>query len=87
MSLGETLSSKTNVTIGVPQGSVLDPLLVLVFINDLPQLIKHSNTILFADDTVIYYSRKCSIEMHEKINENLLLVKKWLNDHRLMLNV
>ena len=43
---------------------LLGPLLFLVVINDLLESIKHSNTILFADDTVIYYSGKCSIEVN-----------------------
>ena len=71
MSVGETLSSKRNITIGVPQGSVLGPLLFLVFINDLPLLVKYSNTILFADDTAIYYSGKSYNEIQDKVNEVL----------------
>ena len=86
-SVGDALSSKRNVTIGVPQGSVLGPLLFLVFINDLPLSVKYSNTILFADDTAIYFSGKNCNEIQSKMNEDLALVKKWLNDHRLMLNI
>ena len=86
-SVGDALSSKRNVTIGVPQGSVLGPLLFLVFINDLPLSVKHSNTILFADDTAIYYSGKNCNEIQNMMNEDLALVKKWLNDHRLTLNI
>ena len=73
--------------IGVPQMSVLGPLLFLVFINDLPLSVKYSNTILFANDTVIYYSGKSCNEIQDKMNEDLAVVKKWLNDQRLTLNI
>ena len=86
-SVGDAVSSKRNVTIGVPQGSVLGPLLFLVFINDLTLSVKYSNTILFADDIAIYFSGKNCSEIQSKMNEDLALVKKWLNDHRLTLNI
>ena len=60
---------------------------MLVFINELLQSIKHSNIILFADYTAIYYPKNNKTETHEKINEGLLFFEKWLNDHRLMLNI
>ena len=66
---------------------MLGPLLFLVFINDLPQSVTHSNVILFPDDIAIYFSGKNCIEIQNKINEDLALVKRWLNDHRLTLNM
>ena len=59
----------------------------LVFINDLPLSLKYSNTILFADDTAIYYAGKNCNEIQNKLNEDLGLVKKWLNDDRLTLSI
>jgi hypothetical protein len=64
---------------GVPQGSVLGPLLFLIFINDLVEVIDHSNARLFADDTCLTISHKNIETMVKQANEDLLKIEKWAN--------
>ena len=54
MSIGNHLSSAANISSGVPQGSVLGPLLFILYINDFPLAVGLSSVMLYADDTVIF---------------------------------
>ena len=58
------MSSKAPVTSGVPQGTVLGPILFLIYINDFPEYLQHSKLILFADDSIIYKEIKTINDAH-----------------------
>ena len=85
-SINNIASTPKPVTVGVPQGSILGPLLFLIYINDLPQCLNHRKSILYADDTLLYYSAKTETELQDRINEDLNSISKWLNNNFLTLN-
>lgn len=87
--IGEILSEENDIRYGVPQGSILGPLLFLIYINDVVTIFKdlNINCKLFADDIMIYFSSD-NISMIEKVlNESLKRLVKWLNSNQLKINL
>ena len=84
--IGDSYSEWCKVESGVPQGSVLGPLLFLLYINDLPKVVKHSSIKLFADDTKIY-RKSTSLDDRELLQEDLNEISKWCNTWHLSLNL
>ena len=80
------MTTKNKLT-GVPQGSVLGPLLFLVYINDLHTCVKHSKTYHFADDTNILHSHKSLDSLARNMNYDLRNLSVWLKANKLCLNV
>ena len=80
-------STEKIITCGVPQGSILGPLLFLIYINDLNNSTSNLSTILFADDTNLFCSGKDLEELEVLINEELAHVQEWLTLNKLTLNV
>ena len=90
--INNCLSEWIQINIGVPQGSILGPLLFAIFINDLPNFIrKHDNISgcvisLFADDTEITVSHTDPAQLTNYANEIITLAQKWFRINKLTLN-
>ena len=82
-----TESEHAFTTCGFPQGSILGPLLFLIYTNDLPNALKFSKSILFADDTTVFYSCGNIQELQTKINSDLYLLNDWFKANKLSLNI
>ena len=78
VSVNGSCSYCLSVTCGVPQGSVLGPLLFLIYINDLPLSSSKLAFYLFADDTNIYCECESLDQLQSAVNRELKKVKMWL---------
>ena len=81
------ISDKNETLCGVPQGSVLGPLLFLIYINDVCNCSKILDFFLFADDTNLLYANKNLTDLEFILNEGLYKVAEWLVANKLTLNL
>lgn len=73
---------------GVPQGSILGPLLFNLYVNDLPYFIRDkANPVLFADDTSILFTQSNIQALANNINETVLKLKDWFDANKMTLNL
>jgi len=80
-------STKLLVFCGVPQGSVLRPLLILLYINDIYNSVLKEKIKLFADDTNLFIAAKSVSELEVKANLHLSNINKWLGANRLHITI
>ena len=84
VSLGTVFSEAETINSGVPQVSILGPLLFLLYINDIPQALLNTHTYLYADDTSIFCQHKDVIEIENVLNKEFANVCYWFVDNQLL---
>ncbi len=87
VSFNGTISEEMTIMCSVPQGSILGPLLFLLYINDLALTCDKRMAVLFADDTNLFITGKNLYQITEIMNTELIKVSLWLQVNSLSLNV
>ena len=85
--IGNSKSSHKYLTTGVPQGSILGPILFLIYINDIKTCTNKLSILSYADDTTVYLSGPNTNEMIDIMNTELKKLYDWLCANRLSLNI
>ena len=87
VSLNNKTSSILDIIYGVPQGSILGPILFIIYINDIPNICNLSKFILYADDANILITGNNFTEIETKLERLTGNLEKWVNTNGLALNL
>ena len=83
---GVASSNINEINLSVPQGSILGPLLFIIYVNNFPNCLKYGTSLSFADDTSIFISGKTARTLFDKGNDELCNIDNWLVANKLFLN-
>jgi len=87
LSFHNHVSEELTINCGVPQGSILGPLLFLIYVNDLPNVSEKLFSVLFADDTNVFITGSNLLELANTLNMELKKLSSWLKINKLSLNI
>jgi len=83
----DSRSDPFTVNCGVPQGSILGPLLFLIFFNDFPDVLEKCQVVQFADDTVVYVSANNAKDIESLLNNYLRHISHYFQQNELVINL
>ena len=81
-----TINGMKSSWMGVPQGSILGPLLFMIFVNDLPDVLNKCTVNLYADDSMIYFSHRNPQEVKEVLERELEAIALWIEHNKFRMN-
>ena len=87
VTIDDVISSLQYIKCGVPQGSILGPLLFLIYVNDMHLAVPKLNTVMFADDTNLFMCGSDYKKLFKDMNEQLSFIEDWFSVNKLSLNV
>ena len=87
VSYGDFLSYNQSLFTVVPQGSILGPLLFLIYFNDVVDCILNANIIKYADDTVLFFSGKSLQIIEQNLSEDIDRLSVWFEENELIMNL
>ena len=85
--IDDCLSETAQIEFGVPQGSILGPLLFSLYISDITLAVGDSRVILYADDTAIFYGGTDVVDVQTTLSRDFNSIANWLESNKLTLNV
>jgi len=87
VAIKNVLSDPCNIKAGVPQGSILGPILFLLFINDMPEVLSQCSIEMYADDTLLYFHGTDLNTIERVLNNDLKQFTTWLHINQMNVNV
>lgn len=87
VNLNGIFSDEQHINYGVPQGSIIGPLMFILFINDLPSHHFMSDISIYADDTVFYYKSNSLSDLYAVVQSDMNLYYEWCKANKLILNI
>lgn len=82
-----SLSDEFHITTGVPQGSILGPLLFILYVKDIDDYLTCAEILKYADDTVLFLAGRTTREIEDQLTNEMEVVSNWLKENDLIINL